>query len=135
MNNKGFTLIELLATIALLAVISVISFVSINAVTKDSKVKNCESLLINLTSVTKEYVSDNRYIQGANLDNITAFDLIERNYLNKDLIDPFTNEIIDATKIKIEIEKNSDYSVKSVKIKINGNEIDCSNELAFQNAI
>ena len=67
--KNGFTLIELIATIALLAIIAIISFVSINGVVNQSKVNNCESLMMNIKTAAKEYVSDNRY----NFNNNNSF--------------------------------------------------------------
>ena len=108
LNNKGFTLIELIATIALLAVIAIISFVSINGVVNQSKVNDCEALVMNIKSAAKEYVSDNRY---ASINkNITAQDLINGKYLSSPIINPFTKEDIDASTIKINITLKEDYS-------------------------
>ena len=73
MNKKGFTLVELVATIALLGIIAIISFVSINGVINQSKVDNCKSLVGNIKSAAKEYVSDNRYkLNSYNDLNITV---------------------------------------------------------------
>lgn len=125
MNNKGFTLIELVATIALLAVISVISFVSINAVITESKVKDCESLVNNIKSATKEYVSDNRYNSSFNKNDIT----IDKLNLSSDLINPFTKEKLSSSDVKIEVTLNTDYTVKTIDIKnSSGNIVDCSTE-------
>lgn len=117
MNNKGFTLVELIATIALLAIIAVISFVSINEVVKQSKVSDCENIVRSIKSATKEYASDNRYTFTSNATfEITANDLISLEYLTSPVVNPFTNEEIDATDIKINVELNSDYTVKNITI-------------------
>ena len=114
LNNKGFTLIELIATIALLAVIAIISFVSINGVVNQSKVNDCESLIMNIKSATKEYASDNRY--GSINKNITAQDLINGKYLSSPIINPFTKEDIDASTIKINITLKDDYSADVISV-------------------
>lgn len=123
LNNKGFTLIELIATIALLAVIAIISFVSINGVVNQSKVNDCESLIMNIKTAAKEYVSDNRY--GSINKNITAQDLINGKYLSSPIVNPFTKEDIDASSIKINITLKDDYSADTVTVKNGTNDIKC----------
>lgn len=115
MNNKGFTLIELLATVALLAIIVTISFVSINSMIKQNKVNNCETIVNNLKSATSEYVSDNRY-KDLNINNFTAKVLVDNNYLKGKIKNPFNNSDIKAEDIKILIELNDDYTLKSATI-------------------
>ena len=127
MNNKGFTLVEVVAVIALLSIITIISFVSINKVLDKNKILGCENLVASIKSATKEYVSDNRYNFASN-DNfdITADTLMSGNYLSNSIINLFTNEEIDVNDVKIEINLNNDYTVKSVIVKnSNGIEIDC----------
>jgi len=124
MNNKGFTLIELVATIALLAVISIISFLSINSIIKKNKVNDCNILINNIKTATKEYVSDNRYnvtfINSINNEDnklivgINANDLISGNYLSSPIINPITEKT--TSNISIRIELNKDYTVKEVEV-------------------
>lgn len=114
MNNKGFTLIELIATIALLGVLAVISFVSITGIIKKSKVTDCEALVSSIKSAAKEYASDNRY--GTIDTTITAQNLIAWNYLSSPVVNPFTDEEMNASTITITIQLNADYSVKNVTI-------------------
>lgn len=141
MNNKGFTLVELIATIALLAVIAIISFVSINEVVNQSKVSDCENLLLSIKSAAKEYVSDNRYnmvlnedenkwyFDGSKLEEleingekieyieITAGKLIDENYLSGDIVSPFDNsKVIGSDSIKIQLQFNDDYTAKEVNL-------------------
>lgn len=135
MNNKGFTLVELIATIALLAVIAIISFVSINEVVNQSKVSDCENLLLSIKSAAKEYVSDNRYNKNFDSDNnmeelLTVEDLISgpRKYLSGKIVNPFdSNKEIDASKITIKIKLKKDYSAKEVFVYKDGNvnEVKC----------
>lgn len=125
MNNKGFTLIELLATICLLAVIAVISFVSINGVLKKSKVSDCENLISNIKSATKEYVSDNRYSSDFNVDNIT----VDKLNLSGTLINPFTTEALRFSDVLIDVTLNDDYTANSITIKNSeGKIVDCKKE-------
>lgn len=128
LNNKGFTLIELIATIALLAVIAIISFVSINGVVNQSKVNDCESLIMNIKSAAKEYVSDNRYnFNNNNSFEITAQKLIDDKYLSSPIVNPFTKEDIVASTIKINITLKDDYSANTVTVKNGTNDIKCEN--------
>ena len=115
MNRKGFTLIELIATIALLAIIAIISFVSINGVINKSKIDNCKSLVNNIKSASKEYVSDNRYSLTSNDDlNITAKTLIDGNYLSSPITNPFDNNVpIYGIDISIRIKLADDYTVSN----------------------
>lgn len=115
MNKKGFTLIELIITIALLAIIATISFVSITNIIKEGKVKNCETLVNNIKMATSEYVSDNRY-GNLDINNFNAGILLDNKYLSGDIIDPFTDEVIPASVIKINVVLNDDYTFKSATI-------------------
>jgi len=122
MNNKGFTLIELIATIALLAIIAIISFVSINGVINQNKVNNCESLIMNIKTAAKEYVSDNRYNANFDADNdkierIDVKSLVDNHYLSDEIVYPFDNsKNVDGDKIEIKIELKDDYSAGSIFI-------------------
>lgn len=124
MNNKGFTLIELIATIALLAVISSISYVSITKVLEQSKINQCETLVNNIKSAAKKYVSDNRYndvfIKDEN-DNyrysveLSLSELVNNNYLDGEFKNPITDEPIAINEVIINIDLNNNFSVKEVK--------------------
>jgi prepilin-type N-terminal cleavage/methylation domain-containing protein len=121
MNRKGFTLIELLATIALLAIISIVSFVSIGAIVKQSRVNDCESLVLNIKSAAKEYISDNRYLPAAdsweNIVNITAKTLIDGHYLSGPIYNPFdNNEELSSSNISVSITLDDNYTVKNVQV-------------------
>lgn len=140
MDNKGFTLVELIATIAILAVIAIISFVSINGVIDESKVNDCDNLLISIKNATKEYFSDNRY----NLNNISSYMvdgndknylisanvLTGSNYLSSPVTNPFDNTIDITDEIKISVTLKNDYTVDTIVIK-NGSDmvVDCSSQL------
>ena len=123
MNNKGFTLIELIVTIALLAIILTISFVSITAVINSNKEEQCNNLVNSIKSASEEYVSDNRYNSEFNnkVDEnkkviINGNNLVDSNYLNGAIVNPFNNEKIDSNGIKITITLNNDYTVSSISI-------------------
>ena len=130
-DNNGFTLIELVATIALLGLIAIISFVSITGVLKESKVKDCENLVISIKNAAKEYASDNRYnstfdSDGDKKEEITGRNLVTENYLVNSIINPFDSTTDITDNVKIEISLTNDYSVSSVIVKNSSNEqINC----------
>lgn len=127
MNNKGFTLVELIATIALLAVIAIIGFVSINEVIKQSKVKDCETLIGNIKSAATDYVSDNRY-GNLNIDNLTLKVLVDNNYLQSPVKNPFTKDNFSTNEIsnvKISVTLYDNYTVKEIKVLNSNKNIDC----------
>lgn len=124
MNRRGFTLIELIATIALLAIIAVISFVSISGIINKSKVNDCKNIVLSIKSAVKEYVSDNRY-ENTFIDGITkneynitinALDLVEKNYLDGNIVNPFNKEEIEPEDISIMVTLNKDITVKEIII-------------------
>lgn len=122
MNNKGFTLIELIVTIALLAIILTISFVSITAVINSNKEEQCNNLVNSIKSASEEYVSDNRYnsefIKSVRNKIITIYGsvLVNNNYLNGSIVNPFNNKEIDASSIKLTITLSNDYTVSLISI-------------------
>jgi len=125
MNNKGFTLIELVATVTLLGILAVVSFVSITGIINKSKVNDCENLVISIKMAVKEYASDNRY-EGITT-SISASDLITGKYLSSPIINPFTDEEMDASNIKINISLNNDYTVKEITFGAPAMFNDCKN--------
>ena len=136
MNKKGFTIIELIATIALLSIIAAISFISISSVLEQNKVNNCESLKMNITSASKEYISDNRYTYTDKNDKeVTLFRLVNNKYLTKTIVDPFSNKDIDTNKIKIIVTLNDDYTANTVTIKVNGTNLNCNNKEIFKSVL
>jgi len=123
MDRHGFSLIELLVTIALLAVISMISVVSINAIIKQNKKNDCETLVNNIEIAAKEYVSDHRYDASFNGSGITAQTLISNNYLSSPIYNPFNNnEQLSPEGITLTITLKGDKTVSSVVV----NGIDCN---------
>ena len=125
MNRKGFTLIELIATIVLLGIISSISFVSITKVLKQNKIDNCHTLINNIKSAAKEYVSDNRYKNPFSTKRVetTAKYLVDNNYLSQPIYDPYEkNEMTSSelTAIKVIIDLYDNYTVKTVTVQNEG---------------
>ena len=110
-------------TIALLAIIAVIAFVSINKVINDNKNKNCESLVSSIVVATKEYASDNRYNSTFinRVDNkyeltIDGQELLNNNYLNGEIVNPYDKSIIAPSDVTIHIYLDTDYTVRAVLV-------------------
>jgi len=116
MNKKGFTLIELIVTIALLAIIMVISFVSITGMINKNNENQCADLEVSLKNATKSYISDNRYNNDVNLTNIKASVLLNAGYLTKEIINPYTNEIIQPDSIEITILLSDNYTPQEITV-------------------
>ena len=122
MNKKGFTLIELIAAIALLAIIAVIAFVSVSKVITKNKIENCKTLVKNITVAAAEYAGDNRYKSTfinritSNELLITADELVNNNYLNGEIIDPYDKSTIEANAISVHMYFNSDYTIKYITV-------------------
>lgn len=129
MNKRGFTLIELVTVIALLGIISIIAFVSIFKVIGESKVSNCENLLLSIKSAAKEYASDNRYGWTDNgAKTVTALKLIEDKYLSSPITNPFDKTTtLNANDIKIIISLDDYYTPKNIVVKYGDREVNCNN--------
>lgn len=116
MNKKGFTLIELIVTIALLAIIAVISFVSITGMINKNNDKQCESLEVSLKNAAKSYVSDNRYNNSVDLTNFKATVLLNEGYLTHELVNPYTNEVINSENIIITVVLTNNYTPQEITV-------------------
>ena len=126
LNSRGFTLVELLATLAILAIIVVISFVSINGVIKQNDVKNCESLVNNIKSAAREYVSDKRYDNsfvnsvGAGMKiSLSAEQLINNKNLSENIQNPFDDSVGSTGDVVIDVQLNDNYSANNVDVYVN----------------
>ena len=123
---------ELIATIALLAVIAMISFVAISGVIKSNNTRECETLKGNIESAARDYASDNRYDKSF-INGIVKYEtdivkyetkiniqvLLNNNYLKGPIKNPYTMKnysVKELEGIKIIIEFNNDYTVKSTKV-------------------
>ena len=94
MKKNGFTLVELLATLALLAMLTtIISRVVIKKV-NEAKAYERNVLIssIELAAITYTNEYDNVDLQTNDCAYITLQELVEKNLLNNDLIDPTTKK-------------------------------------------
>jgi type IV pilus assembly protein PilA len=122
MKNKGFTLAELLAVIVILGLIAVITIPAVTKTLGEQKSKLCEDQLKNIKEAARLYGSDHLielqeedYSDGDENDStkngktylsITLKDLQDGGYIDKDIENPKTSEIIDSENIKILIKKS-----------------------------
>ena len=94
MKKNGFTLVELIATLALLAMLTTI--ISRVVIKKVNEAKAYErNVLINsieLAAITYTNEYDNVDLQTNDCAYITLQELVEKNLLNNDLIDPTTKK-------------------------------------------
>ena len=101
MNKKGFTLVEVLTVIAILAVLLLILAPNIFSLMEKNKEKSCNSLIDNIESAAKMYVTNNKYNLGftcSNSKNIDLQTLIDSGDLKPDTTDKITNPIEDKKK-------------------------------------
>ena len=94
MKKNGFTLVELIATLALLAMLT--TLISRVVIKKVNEAKAYErNVLINsieLAAITYTNEYDNVDLQTNDCAYITLQELVEKNLLNNDLIDPTTKK-------------------------------------------
>ena len=119
MNNKGFTLVELVATISLLTIISIIAFVSINSVLNNKKHQQCIVLGNTIKMAVKEYISDNRYKDGFNVEFLDINVLIDNEYLKGDLVNSYTDKVLELSKFSLIVNLKDDKTFDSVVVKYN----------------
>lgn len=112
MNNKGFTLIELIATVLVLCLISTIAIVSINKVVKDSNLNAHKSQVDNILNASITYVSENNSISLGDLNGYTLYlkDLANGGYIDKEMIDPLNDKVINYDTSYVKITKETDTS-------------------------
>lgn len=112
MNNKGFTLIELIATVLVLCLISLIAVVSINKVVKDSDKNGHKVQAENILTSAITYVSTNNEISLEEMDGYKIYlkELANGGYIEKNIVDPINDKVIDYDKTYILITKENDTS-------------------------
>jgi|GEM_PF-2552105 len=122
-RNKGFTLIELIAVITILAVIALITVPIVNKAIIKSKEKALETQKETIVDAAKKYALENievlpEYDLGQKLIRIS--DLVRDGYLEKNPIDPVTNqEMTDCVKVTYDQTKNKYiYNYGECKIDI-----------------
>ena len=94
MKKNGFTLVELIATLAIVVMLTTI--ISRVVIKKVNEAKEYEKTVL-ITSIEQAAISytyeyDNEYLQTNDCAYITLQELVEKNLLNNDLIDPTTKK-------------------------------------------
>ena len=112
-NNNGFTLIEMIGVVTLMVLLSLIAIPIVNTSVNNSKNKAYNILVEKITDAAKEYFFENYYSYENDLEtngyvNITVDELRISNTLEKDLINPKTNEVIDGY-VTIKIQGTEEY--------------------------
>ncbi len=99
--KKGFTLAELIGVIVVLALISLITIPAISKILKQNKSGLCETQMNNILSAARSYGADNVFTlptstqPGEDTLEITLQDLIDGGYIEANIENPATREIID----------------------------------------
>lgn len=114
--KKGFTLVELLAVFALMGAILLLSIPAITGMLKQAEEGKINTFNENLFLSATSYISDNRddYIELKETDKITYVrieNLLLKNYLNSNLINPKTSN---------QIKKDKDEMIILVKTDSEG---------------
>jgi len=98
MKKNAFTLIELLAVLIIMMLLITISIPLVSNVLKESRQKATNALIKNIEVATKKYVTDNiRDMDELNrfgFINISIKTLVEKKYIQSNLKNPNTKEII-----------------------------------------
>lgn len=116
MNNKGFTMVELIVTIGLLALLAIIIGANMVGLQGKQKDKNYNAFKEKLESATCLYMdrSENATLKkecknnaNSNACLVSVSSLINGSYIDADLVDPSTNNVVDGNKkIKVKWENN-----------------------------
>ena len=138
MNRKGFTLIEVLLVIAILAIIMILLVPNIFVLVEKNEQNSCNTIVKNIESAAKIYVSENKYNLGftcGGTKNIKLRTLVESGDLVLDstgqIINPIDNTMLFDEEIEdydsiIQINVTYNCSTKEFTYKVSG--IDCTND-------
>lgn len=116
MNRKGFTLVEILVVIAITALLVLILIPNIFIIIDKNKEKSCSSILKNIESAAKIYVTNNKYNMGFgcnspnNTKNVTVQELIDTGDLTIDskgkIINPINEKEISLDNSRVIVTYN-----------------------------
>lgn len=133
MNRKGFTLVEVILVIAIMALLLLVLVPNIFVLLDKNKEKSCDSLVNNIESAAKIYVSLNKYDLGFgcaapyNTKDIKLETLVESGDLTLDSSGILKNPI-DDTKIELTNTVTVTYSCDTKQFTYQVNGIDCTKE-------
>ena len=91
-KNFGFTLIELLGVIIILGILALITFPIIDNSIKKSKEQSLERIIDNIEEAAYNYSVENDLGYTTKYNSLSLQKLIDNGYLQKDVINPITNE-------------------------------------------
>lgn len=128
MNKKGFTLIELILALVIMSLIILIIVPNVFVILNKSNEKACNSLVNNIESATKMYVTNNKYNLGFTCDgtvNITLQTLIDSGDLSTDSSGKIINPIND-TEVSLTSAVSVTYNCNNNTFTYVVNGIDCT---------
>lgn len=133
MNRKGFTLVEVIVVIAILAVLVLILVPNIFVMINKNNEKSCNSLIDNIESAAKIYVTNNKYNLGFgcnapnNTKNIKLQTLVDSGNLKTDGAGKIINPI-DESEISFDNAVVVTYDCNTKTFSYNVTGIDCTND-------
>lgn len=106
MSKKGFTLVELIGVVVILGLIALVAFPALLNQINDSKKQVSDSQKQLIIAAAKNYVDENKneYADKTSFE-IPISDLIKSDYLNKSIVDSFSDDEVVVT------FNNGDYDV------------------------
>lgn len=134
MNNRGFTLVELIAIIVVFVAIFLVSFPALTNVTKSNENQKYDAMIKDLCIAGESYIHSNEeeLILPNSKIYVNISSLIEYGNVNKDIINPKTNEIINGDFLIFNVfaDNSMDCSYKSAKCIVT-KDADISYDLSF----
>lgn len=137
MNRKGFTLVEILIVLAILALLLLILVPNVFVLINKNNEKSCESLVNNIESATKIYVTNNKYdldikCYDENNVNDTTLKITLNDLINSgDLTTDSSNKIINPinnTEINLDTVVEVIYNCDTKEFLYNVEGISCEKE-------
>lgn len=140
MNKKGFTLVEVIVVIAITALLLLILVPNVFVMINKNNKKSCNSLVDNIESAAKIYVTNNKYDLGFgcgtsnNTKTITLQNLIDTGDLSTDstgkIINPIDKSEISLDKSIVKVTYNcntKEFNYDIDMYNIDEEVVDCTN--------
>ena len=97
MKNRGFTLVELLVTIGILALLLLIAAPTVDYIISNSQEKTYQETVNNIKEAARLYFAQKPYLLPQEIGDeskVTIEELKNNGYLDKNIVDPRTDELI-----------------------------------------